>query len=100
MDDLREAGHIDLRVSDSTLAASVLERFGIHYGYVQESGLLRIPEYSDQQIGALISQLTAQGLQIYRVASERKSLEEAFLELVESPQATVRQAKVTRGGVQ
>lgn len=100
LDDLREAGHIDLRVSDSTLAASVLERFGIHYGYVQESGLLRIPEYSDQQIGALISQLTAQGLQIYRVASERKSLEEAFLELVESPQATVRQAKVTRGGVQ
>ncbi|WP_244568776.1 ABC transporter ATP-binding protein [Bombiscardovia coagulans] len=95
LDNLREEGHIDLRVSDPRLAVNILENNGIDYGYIRQSGVLRIPEFSDNQIGKLVEGLVSQGLQIYRVASERKSLEQAFLELVENPQIRVQQ-----GGVQ
>lgn len=97
LENLREEGHIDLRVSDPQLAAGTLEHDGIDYRYIRESGTLRIPEFDDQQIGGLVAQLVSQGLQVYRVASERKSLEEAFLELVESPQAHVPQTVLQQG---
>lgn len=87
LEDLREEGHIDLRVSDPRLAAATFERDGIGYEYVKESGALRIPELDDRRVGGLVARLVSQGLEVYRVASERKSLEEAFLELVESPRA-------------
>ncbi|WP_297317395.1 ABC transporter ATP-binding protein [Bifidobacterium indicum] len=97
LENLREEGHIDLRVSDPQLAAGVLEHDGIDYGYIQESGALRIREFDDRQVGGLVAQLVSRGLEVYRVASERKSLEEAFLELVESPRAHVPQAGLQQG---
>lgn len=94
LEDLREKGHIRLRVSDPELAAETLKARGIHCEYVRKSGSLRIPEIPDSQIGVLVTQLVSQGLQVYRVASERKSLEEAFLELVEKPQNHIQQSGV------
>ena len=87
LNDLREEGHIDFKVSDPSLAAGILEAQGIDYGYVQSSAVLRVGELDDRQVGMLVGRMVAQGVQVYRVASQRKSLEEAFLELVESPQA-------------
>ena len=94
LEDLREKGHIRLRVSDPELAAETLKARGIHCEYVRKSASLRIPEIPDSQIGVLVTQLVSQGLQVYRVASERKSLEEAFLELVEKPQNHIQQSGV------
>ncbi|WP_236630786.1 ABC transporter ATP-binding protein [Bifidobacterium aemilianum] len=87
LENLREAGYIDLRVSDPRAAAALLEHSGVGYRLTAQAGLLQIPELPDQTVAGLVSQMVSQGLQVYRVASERKSLEEAFLELVESPSA-------------
>lgn len=94
LENLRDKGHIDLRVSDPELASEILETQGIHHEYIRKSATLRIPEISDPQIGTLVTRLISHGLQVYRVASERKSLEEAFLELVENPQNHVAQGPV------
>lgn len=99
LEDLREKGHIDLRVSDPVLATETLKAQGIFSEYVRKSASLRIPEMPDTQIGALVTQLVSQGLQVYRVASERKSLEEAFLELVEKPQNHISQSSVLQNHV-
>ncbi len=98
LENLRDKGHIDLRVSDPELASEILETQGIHHEYIWKSATLRIPEITDSQIGALVTQLVSHGLQVYRVASERKSLEEAFLELVENPQNHVAQGPVKPSG--
>lgn len=94
LENLRDEGHIDLRVSDPELVAEMLETQGIHHEYIRKSTTLRIPEISDPQIGTLVTRLISHGLQVYRVASERKSLEEAFLELVENPQNHAAQGPV------
>lgn len=99
LEDLREKGHIDLRVSDPVLATETLKAQGIHGEYIRKSASLRIPEMPDTQIGALVAQLVSQGLQVYRVASERKSLEEAFLELVENPMKHIPQNNVLQNHV-
>ena len=78
----------------------VLEAQGIHCEYVRKSDSPRILEMSDTQIGALVTQLVSQGLQVYRVASERKSLEEAFLESVETPQNHIPQNHVAQSCVE
>lgn len=87
LDSLREEGHIDLRVSDVKLAAAMLgsDRIGYRWLPDRDGGVLRLPELPDQRIGALVTQLVGQGVAVYRVASERKTLEQAFLELIESP---------------
>ena len=87
LDSLREEGHIDLRVSDAKLAAAMLGSDRIDYRWLpdRDGGVLRLPELPDQRIGALVTQLVGQGVAVYRVASERKTLEQAFLELIESP---------------
>ena len=89
LDSLREEGHIDLRVSDPKLAAAMLGSDRIDYRWLpgRDGGVLRLPELPDQRIGTLITQLVGQGVAVYRVASERKTLEQAFLELIESPQS-------------
>ena len=87
LENLRDKGHIDLRVSDPGLASEMLETQGIQHEYIRKSATLRIPEIPDPQIGSLVTRLVSHGLQVYRVASKRKSLEEAFLELVENPQS-------------
>ena len=94
LENLRDKGHIDLRVSDPGLASEILETQGIHQEYIWKSATLRIPVMPDPQIAALVTLLVSHGLQVYRVASERKSLEEAFLELVEHPQNHVAQGPV------
>ncbi|WEV68838.1 ABC transporter ATP-binding protein [Bifidobacterium sp. ESL0775] len=86
LDDLREQGHINIRVSDPKSVAEVLSGNGIAYRFMPKTGELQIPECSDGRIAALVSQMVDKNIAVYRVASERKSLEEAFLELVESPQ--------------
>lgn len=86
LDDLREQGHIDIRVSDLKGAADVLNQNGIAYRSMSQNGELQIPECSDGRIAGLVVQMVNRNIAVYRVASERKSLEEAFLELVESPQ--------------
>ena len=96
---LREEGHIDLRVSDPGLASEMLETQGIQHEYIRKSATLRIPEIPDPQIGSLVTRLVSHGLQVYRVASERKSLEEAFLELVENPQNHIPQNYVLQNHV-
>lgn len=89
LDSLREEGHIDLRVSDPKLATAMLGSDRIDYRWLpgRDGGVLRLPELPDQRIGTLITQLVGQGVAVYRVASERKTLEQAFLELIESPQS-------------
>ncbi|WEV47350.1 ABC transporter ATP-binding protein [Bifidobacterium sp. ESL0690] len=86
LDDLREQGHIDIRVSDPKSAADVLSQSGMPYQLIPQTGELQIPECSDGRIAGLVLQMVNRNIAVYRVASERKSLEEAFLELVESPQ--------------
>lgn len=98
LDALREEGRIDLRVSDPGAAAGILETNGIRSTYSQENRLLRIGEIDDGRMGDLVGQLVSSGIQVYRVASERKSLEQAFLELVESPRIGDRQSIPTHGG--
>ena len=98
LENLREEGHIDLRVSDPGLVSEMLEAQGIHHEYIRKSATLRIPEIPDPQIGTLVTRLISHGLQVYRVASERKSLEEAFLELVENPQSHAAQCPMQPSG--
>ncbi|MBI0145144.1 MULTISPECIES: ABC transporter ATP-binding protein [Bifidobacterium] len=98
LDNLRDKGHIDLQVSDPGLASEILETQGIHHEYIWKNATLRIPEMPDPQIGALVTRLVSHGLQVYRVASERKSLEEAFLELVENPQSHAAQCPMQPSG--
>ena len=99
LENLRDKGHIDLRVSDPGLASEILETQGIHHEYIRKSATLRIPEIPDPQIGSLVTRLVSHGLQVYRVASQHKSLEEAFLELVENPQNHVAQGPVKPSGL-
>jgi hypothetical protein len=55
--------------------------------------MLRLPDLPDSMVGALIAQIVGQGLSVYRVSSERKSLEQAFLELIERPESHHRERK-------
>ena len=98
LENLRDKGHIDLRVSDPGLASEILETQGIHHEYIWKNATLRIPEMPDPQIGALVTRLVSHGLQVYRVTSEHKSLEEAFLELVENPQSHAAQCPMQPSG--
>lgn len=50
---------------------------------------VRIPMLPDAQIGAIVARLVAAGTAVYRVATVRRTLEQAFLQLVEQPQAPV-----------
>ncbi|WP_331270774.1 ABC transporter ATP-binding protein [Bifidobacterium choloepi] len=88
LDALREEEHIDFRVSDPKLAATILASNNIDYRWAADldGGVLRTAELSDGCVSALITQLVDRGVGVYRVASERKTLEQAFLELIESPQ--------------
>lgn len=86
LDNLREQGHIDIRVSDPKSAADLLSQSGMAYRFIPQTGELQISECADGRIAGLVSQMVDGNIAVYRVASERKSLEEAFLELVESPQ--------------
>lgn len=86
LDNLREQGHIDIRVSDPKSAADLLSQNGMAYRFIPQTGELQIPECADGRIAGLVSQMVNRNIAVYRVASERKSLEEAFLELVEGPQ--------------
>ncbi|MBT1162713.1 MULTISPECIES: ABC transporter ATP-binding protein [Bifidobacterium] len=88
LDALREEGHIDLRVSDAKLAATMLDENRIDCQWLPDKngGVLRLPELSDRRIGVLVAQLVEQGIAVYRVSSERKTLEQAFLELIENQQ--------------
>lgn len=97
LDDLREQGHIDIRVSDPRAAAEMIGQNGIVYRFVPSTCTLRIPECPDGRIAGLVSQMVNSDIAVYRVASERKSLEEAFLELVESPDSGRVQTQVTGG---
>lgn len=85
LDNLREQGHINIRVSDSKSAADVLSQNGMAYRFIPQTDELQISECADCRIAGLVSQMVDRNIAVYRVASERKSLEEAFLELVESP---------------
>ncbi|MBT1171956.1 ABC transporter ATP-binding protein [Bifidobacterium sp. MA2] len=99
LDSLRDEGHIDLRVSDPELAAATLDMERIDHRWLpdKDGGVLRLPELPDQRIGGLIAQLVARGVAVYRVASERRTLEQAFLELIESPRSHESASRPTRG---
>ncbi|PLS26415.1 ABC transporter ATP-binding protein [Bifidobacterium parmae] len=91
LDALREEGRIDLRVSDPQLAATMLAADGVACRWVPDPddagaagrGVLRIAELPDERIAGLVGRLVGQGVDVYRVASERKTLEQAFLELID-----------------
>lgn len=90
LDALREEGHIDLRVSDPQAAATMLAADGIACRWTPDPddawaagrGVLRMAELSDERIAGLVGRLVRQGVDVYRIASERKTLEQAFLELI------------------
>ncbi|OXN01301.1 ABC transporter ATP-binding protein [Bifidobacterium vansinderenii] len=88
LDALREEGHIDLRVSDARRAAAILAANNIDPQLVSDANgaVLRLPELPDDRVGGIIARLVERNILIYRVASERKTLEQAFLELIEGPQ--------------
>lgn len=100
LDSLREEGHINLRVSDAKLAAELLASSGIDYQWVPDAngGVLRMAQLPDASISGLVAQLVGHNVGVYRVASERKTLEQAFLELIESPQNRAAQAGNMNGG--
>lgn len=89
LDALREEGHIDLRVSDAGLAATMLDEDRIDHRWLpdKDGGVLRLPELPDERIGGMVTRLVGRGVAVYRVVPERRTLEQAFLDLIESPRA-------------
>jgi lantibiotic transport system ATP-binding protein len=86
LDRLRDAGHIAVRVADPEGAAGLLRGMDMQYRYIPQSDIFELPQLPDAEIGGLVAALAARGNAVYRVASVQKSLEQAFLELIEGVQ--------------
>ena len=83
MDDVRAAGHLQLQVSDTHVAAELLTNSGIPYQVEKSSNSVMLPVLSDEVVAHLVAHLVNQQVKVYRVQLVRQSLEEAFLALTD-----------------
>lgn len=83
IDDVRAAGHLQVQVSDTQAAASLLASSGIAYRVDASSSAVTLPVLSDKAVASLVAHLVNQQVNVYRVQMVRQSLEEAFLALTD-----------------
>ena len=80
---LRDQGQLVMKVSPVNAAVAHLEALGLRPQSVGDEVIL--PPLRDDLIAEAVARLVGAGVRIARVELRRKSLEEAFLELTETP---------------
>ena len=88
---LRDQGRLVMKVSPVNTAMAHLESLGLRPETVGNE--IFLPPMQDDLIADAVARLVGAGVRIARVELQRKSLEEAFLELTETPVVMAEQPK-------